>query len=185
MNFVLESPGTLVNMIHLPTMDLYNETIFNSTFFSAVYNPSHMISYSLILLTIVIIYLSHGKDSHLPAINPLNTLEISNIPRLHRFMENSIEVLKSGTTQFLSRPYKLFCEWGEVTVLPPEKINDIRSNKLFDFSITASDVCLSSYMQRRSTADTSRIPMPISPDLMRSRMILCCLKWSHDISPRL
>ena len=55
-------------------------------------------------------------------------------------MKNSIEQLTNAKAKFGKNPYKLFCDWGELIVLPLESVDDIRSDRRFDFSISASDV---------------------------------------------
>ena len=75
-------------------------------------------------------------------LNPRKTFEFSNIPRLRRYMENSqsLETLAAGARRFVGKPYKLFCEWGELTILPPQMIDEIKNDKRFDFGAAASDV---------------------------------------------
>ncbi|KAG5757035.1 hypothetical protein H9Q72_014432 [Fusarium xylarioides] len=122
-----------------PAIDADNRSVLNSDFVSIPHAPSYLLSYALVLLAVVIVYSSRGKSSQLAEINPRDTFEFSNIPRLRRFISNSVEVLTAGATQYLSKPYRLFCEWGELTILPPESVNDIRSDRRFDFTTAASD----------------------------------------------
>lgn len=122
-------------------MDAGNDSFVDWRFFPTMSGAPSFLSYALPLLAAVILAISRSKGSHQSAINPKDMFEFSNIPRLRRFMEHSIEILTTGAAQFLSKPYKLFCEWGELTVLPPETIDAIKSDKRFDFSVAASDVC--------------------------------------------
>lgn len=57
-------------------------------------------------------------------------------------MENSqsLETLAAGAARFVGEPYRLFCEWGELTILPPHMIDEIKNDRRFDFGAAASDV---------------------------------------------
>ncbi|KAM0543466.1 hypothetical protein ACHAPJ_012264 [Fusarium lateritium] len=119
--------------------DANNNSTQNSGFVSLTHDPSYVVSGVLLLLTVIIFYSSLGKSSQLEEINPRDGFEFSNIPRLRRFMSSSIDLLTAGATNYISKPYRLFCEWGELTMLPPERVNDIRSDRRFDFTTAASD----------------------------------------------
>lgn len=93
----------------------------------------------VIFLAILISWSQFSQPQDL--LNPRKTFEFSNIPRLRRYMENSqsLETLAAGARRFVGRPYRLFCEWGELTILPPQMIDEIKNDKRFDFGAAASD----------------------------------------------
>ncbi|KXJ87500.1 cytochrome P450 [Microdochium bolleyi] len=93
----------------------------------------------LILSACAVLYSTSKTASKLPESNPRHALELTNSRRLGEFMTNSIRLLKSWDAQFLGKPYRMFCEAGEVTMLPPKEVDAIRSDKRFDFQVSASD----------------------------------------------
>lgn len=103
-------------------------------------DKSSLLSYGLVLSACAILYSTTKAVSKLPEGNPRHTLELSNSRRIREYMSNSIGLLKALETQFAGKPYRLFCDVGEVTVLPPTEIDSIRSDKRFDFSMSSSDV---------------------------------------------
>lgn len=105
-------------------------------------DASHFLAYAIILVTVLAVLAIRNKGPKLPELNPRTALELSNTRRTRQFMRNSIDLLTKGRSLFPDSPYKLFCDWGELTVLPPESVDDIRSDRRFDFAISASDVCL-------------------------------------------
>ncbi|KAF5544619.1 ent-kaurene oxidase [Fusarium mexicanum] len=100
--------------------------------------------YAIIPISVVILTLVIGSwwlDTHSepPLLNPVRPFELINLPRLYRFMRYSLSILKRGAQQFPRQPYRLFCEWGELVILPPECIDEIKNDKRFDFGVAASD----------------------------------------------
>ncbi|KAM0499443.1 hypothetical protein ACHAP8_005599 [Fusarium lateritium] len=102
--------------------------------------PDSLIPYALVTLLAVMVYWSQFTQPK-DLLNPRKTFEFSNIPRLKRYMENSnsLDTLAAGAARFVGKPYRLFCEWGELTILPPQMIDEIKSDKRFDFGAAASD----------------------------------------------
>ncbi|KAL6914656.1 hypothetical protein FSST1_012416 [Fusarium sambucinum] len=102
--------------------------------------PDSLIPYALVTLLAVMVYWSQFTQPK-DLLNPRKTFEFSNIPRLKRYMENSnsLDTLATGAARFVGKPFRLFCEWGELTILPPQMIDEIKSDKRFDFGAAASD----------------------------------------------
>jgi hypothetical protein len=102
--------------------------------------PDSLTPYALVTLLAVIVYWSQFTQPK-DLLNPRKTFEFSNIPRLKRYMENSnsLNTLAAGAARFVGKPYRLFCEWGELTILPPQMIDEIKNDKRFDFGAAASD----------------------------------------------
>jgi hypothetical protein len=103
--------------------------------------PDSLLPYVFVTLVAVVVYWSQFTQPK-DLLNPRKTFEFSNIPRLRRFMENSqsLDTLAAGAARFVGKPYRLFCEWGELTILPPTIIDEIKNDKRFDFGAAASDV---------------------------------------------
>lgn len=101
---------------------------------------NYLVAYGVVLLTLGIIYFQRDRRPSLPQLNPRKPLELTNSKRLGRFMQNSLDILIKGRTQYRHQPYKLLCDWGRLIALPEETVDDIRSDRRFDFSLSASDV---------------------------------------------
>ena len=110
--------------------------------YSIPYEPDHFVFHAIILLlfTCGIIYSKRDKGIQLPEFNPRKQFEITDTSRVGYFMQHSIELLTKAREQFGSRPFKLFCDWGELIVLPPSMVDVIKSDRRFDFAISATDV---------------------------------------------
>ncbi|QPC80045.1 hypothetical protein HYE68_010797 [Fusarium pseudograminearum] len=98
------------------------------------------IPYTVVTLLAVAVYWSQSTQPS-DLLNPRRPFEFSNIPRLKRYMENSqsLEILAAGAAKFVGKPYRLFCEWGELTILPLHIIDEIKNDRRFDFGAAASD----------------------------------------------
>ncbi|KAF5250705.1 hypothetical protein FANTH_4148 [Fusarium anthophilum] len=108
---------------------------------SLVPDPSRyaIIPISVVILTLVIGSWLLDRHPEPPLLNPVRPFELINLPRLYRFMRYSLDILTRGAEQFPRQPYRLFCEWGELVILPPECIDEIKNDKRFDFGVAASD----------------------------------------------
>ncbi|KAF5684805.1 ent-kaurene oxidase [Fusarium circinatum] len=108
---------------------------------SLVPDPSRytIIPMSVVILTLVIGSWLLDRHSEPPLLNPMRPFEFINLPRLYRFMRYSLSILKRSAEQFPRQPYRLFCEWGELVILPPECVDEIKNDKRFDFGVAASD----------------------------------------------
>ncbi|KAI1037518.1 hypothetical protein LB503_013060 [Fusarium chuoi] len=98
-----------------------------------------LIPIGVVILTLVIGSCLVAQHSEPPVLNPVRPFEVINLPRLYRFMRYSLDILNQGAQRFPYRPYKLFCEWGELVILPPKYIDEIKNDKRFDFGVAASD----------------------------------------------
>lgn len=123
-----------------PENNSLNRSILDAGFSSTLGPSTNLVSYALILIALIIAFQARDRGPKIPELNPRKSLEFSNIPRLQQFMSNSIEFLKRGRSLFPDRPYKLYTELGELTMLAPESVDDIKNDNRFDFGMSASDV---------------------------------------------
>ncbi|KAI9155751.1 Cytochrome P467 monooxygenase [Paramyrothecium foliicola] len=153
MLFRIIDPGkcpsrVIVTDHHLPTDDMARKAsrqiliIYqNLTWLwnSASGDPNHVLTYFVIFSAFFIVYSGLGKGEQLPEVNPKRRLELTNIPRLRHFSKHSMRILIDSASHVLKKPHRLFCEWGEVIMLPPSSVDAIRSDRRFDFATTASE----------------------------------------------
>ncbi|KAL3595390.1 hypothetical protein FPOAC2_09716 [Fusarium poae] len=101
-------------------MDFHNNTTHRLRSDLMDQTTNSLIPYALVTLMAVMVYWSQFTQPK-DLLNPRKAFEFSNIPRLKRYMENSnsLEILAAGAARFAEKPYRLFCEWGELTILPP------------------------------------------------------------------
>lgn len=102
----------------------------------------HNVSYIAPLLLFIIFYYGINKKSTLsaPVINPKKGMELSTLSSVNRFMAGSREVMTKGRTMYPDKPYRVYTDWGEALVLPPEFVNELKSHPDLDFQLVAQDV---------------------------------------------
>ncbi|CAI6019586.1 unnamed protein product [Clonostachys chloroleuca] len=93
-----------------------------------------------VTLTLVIAYryVVLQRDD-LPELNPRKPYELTNHRRVHEFVQNSKQLLAKGRELYKQKPYKLMSEWGSVVVLPPEQIDELKSDPRMDFETPTTD----------------------------------------------
>lgn len=106
----------------------------------------HIWSTTTIFTTCVCVFFAIGifhakRNSYpeLPELNPRHAFEFTDTRRIRRFMRNTLAMFEEGKSKFLNKPYKLFCDLGEVVVLPHEFVTEIKSDRRFEFSESASE----------------------------------------------
>ncbi|KAI1653685.1 cytochrome P450 [Daldinia decipiens] len=87
-----------------------------------------------ILVTLVLRATIGTKEtSSLPIINPRKRFEFSNLERIADFKVNCRKLFQKGRTMYPEQPYRMICPEGEVIVMPPCLINEVRSDPALVF----------------------------------------------------
>lgn len=111
----------------------------------------HNVSYIAPLLLFIILLYGMNKHSGLsaPIVNPKKRMELSHLGPANRFMTGSREVMTKGRSMYPHEPYRVYTDWGEALVLPPEFVNELKSHPDLDFMKVAQDVsrCLDSFRE--------------------------------------
>ncbi|GKT65772.1 cytochrome P450 [Colletotrichum tofieldiae] len=92
-----------------------------------------------VFLFVVLVYTFGDHGSKLPELNPLKPFEFTNRRRMDEFVQHSKELMLKGKATFGGSPYKMHSEWGQVVVLPPEFIHELRSEPRLNFIEPATD----------------------------------------------
>ncbi|KAK2728893.1 Dihydromonacolin L monooxygenase LovA 3 [Colletotrichum kahawae] len=92
-----------------------------------------------VFLFVLLIYAISDNSAKLPEINPLKPFEVSNQRRMNEFIQQSRDIMLRAKEAFGKNPYKLYSEWGNSVVLPPEFIHELRSERRLTFLQPAQD----------------------------------------------
>ncbi|KAL0942070.1 trichothecene c-8 hydroxylase [Colletotrichum truncatum] len=84
------------------------------------------------LLFMLIFYGFDRRGVKIPEINPAINFDIGNRRRMADFVQNSKDLMIRARQKFGQNPYKLFSEWGNVVVLPPEYLDELRNDPRLD-----------------------------------------------------
>ncbi|WDK12971.1 trichothecene C-8 hydroxylase [Colletotrichum graminicola] len=90
-------------------------------------------AFVVILLTRLLRRSSSVDD--IPLINPKKGWEITKSGAQRRFLKNARAMMDKALSDFPERPFRVFCGFGEVIILPAERINEIRNDHRFKFSL--------------------------------------------------
>lgn len=106
--------------------------------------PAHTeksIPYLITFLVIVgLTYFVTNHGSKIPEINPLQGFELTNSRRITHFVQNSRQLMTKGREEFKGRLWRMYSDWGDVIVVPPEVVNELRSDPRVELQETATDV---------------------------------------------
>ncbi|TDZ54905.1 Cytochrome P450 monooxygenase TRI1 [Colletotrichum trifolii] len=99
------------------------------------YHSLHAVQAPYIITAFVLIVLGRflGKTwvDGIPVINPRQKWELTESAARGRFLVNAREMLRKAMSDFPGRPFRVLCGFGQVIVLPAEKINEIRNDCRF------------------------------------------------------
>ncbi|OLN97796.1 Dihydromonacolin L monooxygenase LovA 3 [Colletotrichum chlorophyti] len=92
-----------------------------------------------VFIFILLAYSLVDHGTKLPELNPPKPFEFTNRRRMGEFVQQSKDLMLRGKATFGKNLYKLQTEWGNVVVLPPEFIHELRNEPQLDFVKTAQD----------------------------------------------
>lgn len=107
--------------------------------FSPLDTP-HALYLAITLILICSTYALTNHGSKVREINPRKTFEFTDKRRIGEYMQNSRDLMLQGKSKFDNDPWSLCSEWGNVIVLPPEFLHELRSHPNLTFSEAARDV---------------------------------------------
>nr|ASF83124.1 cytochrome P450 [Colletotrichum lini] len=90
-------------------------------------------------LFIALVYAVGDHGSKLPEVNPLRAFEFTNRRRMNEFVQHSKDIMLKGKATFAGSFYKMYSDWGEVVVLPPQFIHELRNEPALEFLEPAKD----------------------------------------------
>ncbi|KAK1580740.1 cytochrome P450 [Colletotrichum navitas] len=90
-------------------------------------------------LFVILVYAVGDRAPKLPEVNPLKAFEFTNRRRNGEFVHQSKELMLKGKAVFGDSPFRMHTEWGEVVVLPPPLMQELRSDPRLDFAESAAD----------------------------------------------
>jgi cytochrome P450 len=79
------------------------------------------------------------RNKKYPFLNPKKSLELTTNRVVSEFIANSKNVLAKGRALYKDQPYRANTDWGELVVIPPEFLNDLKSHKDLNFQVPAED----------------------------------------------
>lgn len=81
-----------------------------------------------IVTTFICIRLRGLYTNDLPVLNPKNWWEFTNRRRRAEFIKEGKRLFTLGRQKYPDSPYKLYTDWGEVVVLPPECAEELKND---------------------------------------------------------
>jgi len=100
--------------------------------------------YAAVVVLLLTFWLRPEQDD-LPELNPRMPPELTDRRRILDFIRNSKTILQNGRVRFKDKPYKVMSEWGRMVVLPPECVDELRSDPRMYFTTPVTDVSFKSY----------------------------------------
>ncbi|KAL3584586.1 hypothetical protein FPOAC2_14366 [Fusarium poae] len=103
-------------------------------------NHQYEILCSITLFTIFIVRYSFlDRNGKYPFLNPKKAFELTTNRVVSEFIGDSKNVLAKGRALYKDQPYRANTDWGEVVIIPPQFLSELKSHKDLDFQTPAED----------------------------------------------
>ncbi|KAH6991556.1 cytochrome P450 [Fusarium venenatum] len=102
-------------------------------------NNQYALLCSVTLFTLFIVRYSFLHNGKYPFLNPKKTFELTTNRVVREFIGNSKNVLAKGRALYKDQPYRANTDWGEVVIIPPQFLSELKSHKDLDFQTPAED----------------------------------------------
>ncbi|EKJ72481.1 hypothetical protein FPSE_07362 [Fusarium pseudograminearum CS3096] len=103
-------------------------------------NHQYAILCSIALFTIFIARYSFlDRNGKYPFLNPKKTFELTTNRVVNEFIGDSKNVLAKGRALYKDQPYRANTDWGEVVIIPPQFLSELKSHKDLNFQSAAED----------------------------------------------
>lgn len=103
----------------------------------------HVFYLAITFVLVCSTYVFTNLGSEVRPINPRKRFELTDNRRIGEYMRKSKDLMLQGKSKFDTDPWSLCSEWGNVIVLPPEYLHELRSHPKLTFSEAARDASLS------------------------------------------
>ncbi|KAH8768417.1 cytochrome P450 [Diaporthe sp. PMI_573] len=159
------------------------------------------VSYIAPLLLFIMFLYGMAKQSTLsaPIVNPKKRTELTPMNSVNRFMTRSKEVMAKARSMYPHEPYRIYTDWGEALVLPPEFVNELKSHPDLDFRKVAEDDShayvpgwepfkadekMSTVVMKHLTKALTKITMPLSHEASAAlqKDLTDSTEW-HEVIP--
>ncbi|KKZ60376.1 hypothetical protein EMCG_04891 [[Emmonsia] crescens] len=173
-------------------------------FFMELVSASNLPSVTFVVtaLTLVFFYTLQRRKTNVPLINPRRRFEFSDYRIKQEFVHNAIPMVEKGFAATGNKPFRVLADNGEITVLPPDVANEIKSDDRMSFELntfksffghlpgfetfntTGSTMKIGrSVVQRQLTTYLNKVTKPLSDEATVSlREILTDNKEWHQIT---
>lgn len=93
-------------------------------------------------LVVLVAYALHDNKDNLPRLNPKKPFELTTGRLLAEYLAKGKEMLIKGRETYGQKLYRLHSDFGDVIVLPPEFMQEIRNNPSLSFLEKANEVSM-------------------------------------------
>lgn len=111
-------------------------------FFMELVSASNLPSVTFVVtaLTLVFFYTLQRRKTNVPLINPRRRFEFSDYRIKQEFVHNAIPMVEKGFAATGNKPFRVLADNGEITVLPPDVANEIKSDDRMSFELNTFKV---------------------------------------------
>lgn len=94
------------------------------------------------LLLASLAYSRRDKYRGVPDVTPSRPFELTDSRKRKEFLAKSREILAQGSKRYGDQPYKVTAEMGQILVLPPQYVAELKNNPALDLTAFVQKVCI-------------------------------------------
>ncbi|KAL5940650.1 hypothetical protein ACKVV1_008320 [Pyricularia oryzae] len=140
------------------------------------------------LLLVSLAYSRRDKYRDVPDVTPSRPFELTDSRKRKEFLAKSREILAQGSKRYGDQPYKVTAEMGQILVLPPQYVAELKNNPALDLTAFVQKILVHAYLPGfepfgAAEATVKIIPKYVNKKLGKSKSLtrLLCLLEQKQI----
>lgn len=85
---------------------------------------------------------SAASNTWLPLVSPARRIDVGGVRKLIDYYTRGFDILHEATAKFGDKPFRMFTDSGETTILPSKYINEVKSDPRVSFEAPLKRVSL-------------------------------------------
>lgn len=73
------------------------------------------------------------SNKWLPLVSPARRIDLGGVRKLIDYYRNGFDLLHEATGRFEDKPFRMYTDAGETTILPPKYVNEVKSDPRVSF----------------------------------------------------
>ncbi|KAI7925723.1 ent-kaurene oxidase [Pyricularia oryzae] len=142
------------------------------------------------LLLASLAYSRRDKYRGVPDVTPSRPFELTDSRKRKEFLAKSREILAQGSKRYGDQPYKVTAEMGQILVLPPQYVAELKNNPALDLTAFVQKILVHAYLPGfepfgAAEATVKIIPKYVNKKLGKSKSpirLLCLLEQKQILT---
>ncbi|KAI6518905.1 hypothetical protein MCOR10_006900 [Pyricularia oryzae] len=122
------------------------------------------------LLLVSLAYSRRDKYRGVPDVTPSRPFELTDSRKRKEFLAKSREILAQGSKRYGDQPYKVTAEMGQILVLPPQYVAELKNNPALDLTAFVQKILVHAYLPGFEPFGAAEATVKIMPKYVNKKL---------------